>query len=106
MNELIKLANSKWDEGKGDKMLENKMLWKHDFDGECVPTGASAWRTFSVGVFQWVPTAGGQGLKRSPVKYRIRGDASNPEPTFARAREVCRMMDDGWVPRKKAEAVK
>jgi len=87
-------------------MLENKVAYKHDFYGSCAPgKGSSNWGTFSVGIFEWLEKASGNGLKRSPVKYRIKGRVSNPDAVYNRAREVCKKFDDGWFPKSKSEIV-
>ncbi len=81
--------------------------YKHGFDGSCAPGShySSGQVSFSVGVFQWLPTAAGRGLKRSPVKIRIKGYMSEPERVYAAAREVCTKLDAGWVPDKKSISV-
>jgi len=81
--------------------------FKHGFDGACKPGGAvfGAYHTFSVGIFQWLPKSGGKGLKRSAVKYRIKGRYDNAEAVYARAREVCAMFDSGDAPAKKSEGI-
>lgn len=76
--------------------LENKTEDKHDFDGECMPSGSQAFgnfSTFSVGIFRWLPKASGKGLKKSKVIYRVRGKVDNAELMYARAREVCKLFD-------------
>lgn len=88
-------------------MLENKEVYKHDFDGDYAPTQwHSPGKTFSVGIFQWLPYASCKGLKRSAVKYRVRGLVSSPGPVYQRAREICKILDKGWVMDKKSETVK
>ena len=87
-------------------MLENKGIYMHDFDGSCAPVkGGVEWGTFSVGIFQWIPKSSGKGLKRSAVKYRIRGRVSNAGSVYSRARTVCKKFDDGWFPKSKSEVV-
>ena len=63
-------------------------------------------QTFSVGIFQWIPTKSRSGLRKSAVKYRVKGKPSNPEEVFARADQVVKNLNAGWVPIKKSEAVK
>jgi len=88
-------------------MLENKQEYKHDFSGSCAPGATMLFHnnTFSVGIFQWVPKASGKGLKRTPVKFRIKGTTSNPDSVYERARIVCEKMNKGWVPKTKSEWV-
>ena len=90
-------------------MMNRKQLYRHDFSGQCDPKARSlaspgTFNTFSVGVFQWTPKTKG-GLKKSPAKYRIRGLVGNPEPVYARAREVCRILDAGECPPTKSESI-
>ena len=81
---------------------------RHYFDGICAPgTKCGRWATFSVGIFQAVPRARGGRCKRGPVIYRVKGSMSRPEKVFARATEICRLMDRGWwESKKKSEVVK
>ena len=90
-------------------MMNRKQPYRHDFSGHCAPKARflashGTFNSFSVGVFQWIPKTKG-GLKKSPVKYRIRGFVGNPEPVYARAREVCRMFDAGECPSTKSELI-
>lgn len=69
---------------------------KHDFSGQCAPKGnGTTWSTFSVGVFQWLPKAGGIGVKRSAVKVRVKGSSSNPEKVYDKAEEIVAALDAG-----------
>jgi hypothetical protein len=97
-----------------------KKEFKHDFSGSCKPEeiqkSFSNWKpaTFSVGIFQWLPYAAGKrkGLKKSVVKYRVKGFTSNPEPVYKRAREICDELDRKfpdvlmWMIYKKSETVR
>jgi len=83
----------------------NKEIYKHGFSGACSPgRGGSFNSTFSVGCFQWLPKSR-SGLKKSKVKYRIIGSTNDGNLVYERAREICRMLDDGWIPVKKSERV-
>ena len=83
-----------------------KKAYKHDYSGSCVPgkhyTGQ---QTFSVGIFQWLPKSSGKGLKKSAVKFRIKGNVNNAENVYKRAKEFCKIMDEGFVPEKKSITV-
>lgn len=71
---------------------------KHDFDGACTPGNDRVihnQKTFSVGIFQWVPKNNGKGCKRSPVKVRLKGLFQKPEAVHAKAREICGLLDAG-----------
>lgn len=74
-------------------MHKDKEPYQWDFSGACSPGGpaqlACGQQTFSVGIFQWVPKAGGKGLKKSAVKYRLKGSFHNPEELYARAQAKC-----------------
>lgn len=70
--------------------------YEYDFSGSCRPVNGQAYckfNTFSVGIFQWLP--GKKGLKKSPVKVRVRGYSSNPEMVYEKAREICRKFENG-----------
>lgn len=71
---------------------------RHDFAGACVPGGISGWsgqRTFSVGIFRWIPTANGKSRKKSAVGVRVSGSCSDPELVYAKAREIVAALDAG-----------
>lgn len=84
-----------------------KIEGNHSFSGSCAPGNREyfANTTFSIGIFQWVSKAGGKGLKKSAVKYRIIGLCSNPEIVYKKAKKVCEQMDNGWVPPTKSTRV-
>lgn len=74
------------------------IVGQHYFDGACapLPTGQGRlYETFSVGVFQWIWKSGKMDVKRGPVKVRIKGRCDNPEPVYAKAREVVAALDAG-----------
>lgn len=81
--------------------------FKHSFDGACAP-GVSTFASqigFSVGVFQWVPKASGKGLKRTAVKVRVKGWLRDADAVYAKAHELCRLLDDGGTVRHKSISV-
>jgi hypothetical protein len=93
------------------KKKDRKREGKYDYDGACKPGGTQtlgSQETFSVGVFKWLPKAGGKGLKRSPVIYRVKGRMSQPEKVYDRAEELCDWLDGQvWRPTKRrCETVK
>ena len=67
--------------------------YQWDFSGQCAPSeswsGGSIYRTFSLGIFQWVPKASGEGLKRGKVVRRVSGKRSDPKPVYDAARAIC-----------------
>ena len=96
-------------------MDKRKQAFRHDFSGNCGPDSEyyESQMTFLVGVFQWIPKSHKTGLRKSKVKYRIRGRASQPNKVYERAKEVCKIFDEGWKLegywfnlRKKSETVK
>lgn len=95
--------------------MSRKEEFKHDFSGSCAPYGIQVYAnfsTFSVGIFQWLLRASGKGLKKSAVKYRVRGSVSNQKAVYKRAEEVCNELDEEfpnfpiWLGYKKSETVK
>lgn len=44
--------------------------------------------TFSVGIYQWLPSASGNSLKKSKT-IRVLGYVTDPESVYAKARELC-----------------
>lgn len=71
---------------------------KHDFSGACIPNGKPgrfSYSTFSLGVFEWVPKAGGNGVKKGPVKVRVIGLVTNEAAVFAKAQEIADALDAG-----------
>jgi len=75
----------------------NREVGTHAFAGVCAPDeeDAACWETFSVGVFEWVPTAGGTGVKRGKVKVRVRGEVGRAEQVYAKAQEIIALLDAG-----------
>ena len=96
-----------------------KKEFVHDFFGNedpklepQEPEIYGGFKTFSVGIFQWLLKASGKGLKKSKVKYRVKGYTSNPEPVYKRAREICDEFDEEfphiplWLGHRKSETAK
>ena len=84
-----------------EKVKEERVEGKHTFEGSCAPADGNPWgmspgqETFSVGVFAWVKTANGKGLKRGPVKVRVYGRVGNAHLVHAAAKGVCDLLDIG-----------
>ena len=74
-------------------------IGKHGFSGACAPDSGGYWaghyHTFSLGIFEWVNKASGQGLKKGPVRVRVSGDTNNAEAVNAKAEEIVRLLDAG-----------
>lgn len=88
-----------------------KEAYKHDYSGSFIPIDGHgricSQETFSVGIFQWVPKSSGEGLKKTAVKYRVRGYVAQDKAVYKRAEEICSRMDNGtWVYNKKSEMVR
>jgi hypothetical protein len=76
-------------------MKSDPQPYEWDFDGACAPgldgpDPKEAWvnETFSLGIFQWVPKAGGKGLKRSKSFRRVRGPVGSRAEVFAKAERI------------------
>lgn len=95
--------------------MSRKEEFKHDFSGNCAPDPngvAYPQASFSVGIFQWLLKISGKGLKKSAVKYRVRGSISNYQLVYKRAEEICNELDEEfpnfpiWLGYKKSEFVR
>ena len=74
-------------------MKNNENIYHFDYSGQCDPATANTrWKTFSVGVFVWLPKASGRGLKKSKAVKRIIGQTKNPESAYAEAQAYCAKM--------------
>jgi hypothetical protein len=74
------------------KTAETAQPYEWDWDGAEIPSkwiNPPQFKTFSVGVFQWIPKASANGLKRGKVVKRIKGLTANPEEVFQKARIEC-----------------
>lgn len=80
----------------------------HDYSGVCSPNPDNyiLAKTFSVGVFKWIPTKDGKGVKKSAVIVRIKGYSFNPEPVYQMAERVCKELDNGTYSGTKTITVK
>ena len=75
--------------------------YEFDWDGGCIPAEglkdcSCENRTFSVGIFQWIPKKDGKGLKRGKAIKRIRGYSSNPEEVYRKAEGICKGLNEQW----------
>lgn len=95
---------------------DRKQLGRHDWSGRFDPyrDPYGDCSTFSVGIFQWEKKKGanamdfvcGNGLKRGPVKYRVKGSTAHPKRVYERAEFICDQMDRGdWQITAKSEVV-
>ena len=84
-----------------------KEAYSHDYSGSCAPGKSQSFGNmmFSVGIFQWLPKASGKGLKKSAVKFRIKGSSNNPEKVYSQAKIICDKMNNGYQPEKKSMTV-
>ena len=76
-----------------------RVAYKHDFSGSYAPCNGAvrSSNTFSVGIFQWIPKASGKDLKKSAVKFRIKGNVSEADKIYKKAKEICKMIDERGV---------
>jgi len=87
-------------------MTVAKTAYKHGYSGSCGPGNMhTACKTFSVGCFQWLPKSRGNDLKKSAVRFRVKGKVSDAKRVYAEAEEFCSMLDDGWLPDKRSITV-
>ena len=73
-------------------------MTKHGYRGSCAPGSGCAYgyETFSVGIFEVVPKAGGKGTKRGgPVKVRVKGRMSDPQAVYDVADKIVEKLDAG-----------
>ncbi len=73
-------------------------MTQHGYSGQCAPhTGCGiSYKTFSVGIFEVVPTASGKGTKRGgAVKVRVRGLVSDPQAVYDAAARIVSELDAG-----------
>lgn len=75
-------------------------LGRHGFFGSGDPGPESNcqhhshYKTFSLGVFRWLPKYGG-GLKKGKVLVRVSGPCGDRDAVVARAREIAALLDAG-----------
>jgi hypothetical protein len=62
-----------------------------DYDYEGIPNPICD--TFSIGIFQWVPTADGKRIKRGKVIKRIKGYPSDIETAVFNADKYCQELE-------------
>ena len=85
-----------------------KEAYSHDYAGSCAPgkNTISAWNTtFSVGIFQWLPKSSRKGLKKSAVKFRVKGNTNEAEKVYSQAKIICDKMNNGFIPEKKSMVI-
>lgn len=84
-----------------------KKAYSHDYSGNCGPGQSQALMNvmFSVGIFQWLPKSSGKGLKKSAVKFRIKGNVNDAEKVYSQAKIICDKMNNGFIPKKKSMTV-
>lgn len=78
--------------------IEDNRANYYDWDGQCDPakTGSrDRFATFSVGIFKWIPTTDGEGLKHGKVICRVIGFVNDPHAVYYRATYICRDLDRG-----------
>jgi hypothetical protein len=79
----------------------------HGWQSACDPlTSEWTYATFSVSFYRLVPKAGGKGMKKKSVGYRLSGPCTNRDEMVKRAEKIVADLDAGWVPTKKSEVLK
>lgn len=69
----------------------------YQWDYERSPlTQESGFTTLSIGVFQWLPKAGGKGLKKSK-SIRVAGYMAEPDRVYDKAQELCDLFNKSDV---------
>ena len=79
----------------GDGNPKPAGTWDYYGEGDPAhhPNGIPIWRTFTVGVFQWVPKSGG-GTKKSKSIKRIKGYTEFPGEVYLKAQSlILRQME-------------
>ena len=67
--------------------------WEYDQEAQGFdPAGIG----FSVGIYQWLPKASGDGLKKSKT-VRVKGYVSEPERVYQRAKALCHKLNAAHV---------
>ncbi len=80
-------------------MTDKKKAYEWDFCGDCAPGigryEMTAQRTFSLGIFQWIPRVGAfdDRLKKGKVVMRIKGKVKDAERVIARAKAECARLN-------------
>lgn len=85
-------------------MSKEKKAGDWDYDGACIPAkawGGVGYRTFSVGIFQWLPTKDGRGLKRGRVVCRVSGRVSDSDAVLAQVHTLILGLERGLRPTQK-----
>jgi hypothetical protein len=76
------------------------LQWDYDES----PIGSeSAFTTFSVGVYQWLPKTSGKGLKKSKT-IRVKGYVAEPDRVYEKARQLCRKLNAERISSEKPPA--
>lgn len=68
-----------------------------DYDGACMPSNEKSdhnFRTFTLGIFQWIPKATKKGLKRSKVVSRVKGNSFDPDIAVKKAQQICAVLNE------------
>jgi len=68
---------------------------KHSFSGKCAGMMWPSMQTCSVGVYELVPRASGNGEKPGKVKVRVSGNVSDFQRICDKAAEICKQLDAG-----------
>lgn len=79
-------------------MTQQAIAGQHGWHGNCDPQNMPyikfAYGGFSVACFEYIPKKSG-GVKRGPVKVRVKGRLERPQAVYYKATEICRQLDAG-----------
>ncbi len=67
--------------------------YQWSYDRSPLDTDPRGFTTLSVGVYQWLPKAGGKGLKQSK-SIRVMGYTAEPQRVYDKADELCRRLNE------------
>ena len=80
----------------------------HGWSGSCAPGGLYSChnKTFSVGCFQWLPSASKGIAKKGKCKVRVYGRKDDPQLVYEAADRICRELDAGTYAGPKTVRIK
>lgn len=78
----------------------DKIVGQYDFYGSCAPREdgslrLSSMETFTLGIFRIESYSHSKKIMRGQVLLRVKGDASDPSPAYALARQICDALEAG-----------
>jgi len=77
-------------------MTENAKEFEWTFERSLFDASNDQYETFSVEIFQWIPTTSGRELTKSKT-IRVMGYVSDPEAVYQKATELCHRLNNDHV---------